>query len=125
MYHHPLTTFQGHVFGPACRLLSSKYKLSHLSLVSPQVSVNNKEKPFVESDTNVSINIPPKTTLAYSVIELDVSNTGHYGKSFLPNHSITFQIRGSQLFFFSRSRTDIKHQVETQHTTKIVYHTEV
>ncbi|KAI2655480.1 Gasdermin-E [Labeo rohita] len=87
-------TIKGHVFGPACRLLSSKYKLSHLSLVSPQVSVNNKEKPFVESDTNVSINIPPKTTLAYSVIELDVSNTGHYELCLLPNVKGGFEVDG-------------------------------
>jgi len=43
------------------------------------VSVNEKGKPFVEYDTNVSINIPPKTTIAYSVIELEVAHTGHYG----------------------------------------------
>lgn len=49
------------------------------SLVSPQVSVNDKGKSFVEYDTNVSINIPPKTTIAYSVIELEVAHTGHYG----------------------------------------------
>lgn len=39
----------------------------------------NEGKPFVEYDTNVSINIPPKTTIAYSVIELEVAHTGHYG----------------------------------------------
>lgn len=49
------------------------------SLVSPQVSVNDKGKPLVEYDTNVSINIPPKTTIAYSVIELEVAHTGSYG----------------------------------------------
>lgn len=67
------------------------------------MSVNDKEKPFVEYDTNVSINIPPKTTIAYSVIELEVAQTGNYGKSFLLNHSlevfvpITFLIRSSLL----------------------------
>ncbi|XP_050987061.1 gasdermin Eb [Labeo rohita] len=59
-----------------------------------KVSVNNKEKPFVESDTNVSINIPPKTTLAYSVIELDVSNTGHYELCLLPNVKGGFEVDG-------------------------------
>lgn len=57
-------------------------------LISPQVSVNDKGKSLVEYDINVSIDIPPKTTLAYSVIELDVAHTGHYGIAVLLKQSI-------------------------------------
>ncbi|XP_073703667.1 gasdermin Eb [Garra rufa] len=59
-----------------------------------KVSVNEKTKHFIESDTNVSINIPPKTTLAYSVIELDVSNTGHFELCLLPNVKGGFEVDG-------------------------------
>lgn len=60
-------------------LVLLKQTVLSCSFVSPQVSVNDKVKPFIEYDTNVSINIPPKTTIAYSVIELDVAHTGQYG----------------------------------------------
>lgn len=67
------------------------------------MSVNDKEKPFVEYDTNVSINIPPKTTIAYSVIELEVAHTGHYGKSFLLNLSleVLYQLHSRSAFLNS------------------------
>ncbi|XP_077065267.1 gasdermin Eb isoform X1 [Siphateles boraxobius] len=59
-----------------------------------KVSVNDKGKSFVEYDTNVSINIPPKTTIAYSVIELEVAHTGHYGLCLLPNVKGGFEVDG-------------------------------
>ncbi|XP_059423446.1 gasdermin Eb [Carassius carassius] len=59
-----------------------------------KVSVNDKEKPFVAYDTNVSINIPPKTTIAYSVIELEVAQTGHYEMCLLPNVKGGFEVDG-------------------------------
>ncbi|KAL1259174.1 hypothetical protein QQF64_009751 [Cirrhinus molitorella] len=59
-----------------------------------KVSVNDKGKPFLESDTNVSLNIPPKTTLAYSVIELDVDNSGHFELCLLPNVKGGFEVDG-------------------------------
>nr|UTP59128.1 gasdermin-E-like protein [Ctenopharyngodon idella] len=59
-----------------------------------KVSVNDKVKPFIEYDTNVSINIPPKTTIAYSVIELDVAHTGQYGLCLLPNIKGGFELDG-------------------------------
>ncbi|KAK7147736.1 hypothetical protein R3I94_010303 [Phoxinus phoxinus] len=59
-----------------------------------KVSVNDKGKPFVEYDTNVSINIPPKTTIAYSVIELEVALTGQYGLCLLPNVKGGFEVDG-------------------------------
>ncbi|XP_016142929.1 gasdermin Eb isoform X1 [Sinocyclocheilus grahami] len=59
-----------------------------------KVSVNDKSKPFVEYDTNVSINIPPKTTIAYSVIELEVAHTGHYELCLLPNIKGGFEVDG-------------------------------
>lgn len=59
-----------------------------------KVSVNDKGKSLVEYDINVSIDIPPKTTLAYSVIELDVAHTGHYELCLLPNVKGGFEIDG-------------------------------
>uniref|UniRef100_A0A8C2K403 Gasdermin Eb n=1 Tax=Cyprinus carpio TaxID=7962 RepID=A0A8C2K403_CYPCA len=59
-----------------------------------KVSVNDKAKPFAEYDTNVSINIPPKTTIAYSVIELEVAHTGHYELCLLPNVKGGFEADG-------------------------------
>lgn len=41
--------------------------------------MNDKGKDIADYDTNISLNIPPKTIIAYGVIELEVSNTGHFG----------------------------------------------
>ncbi|XP_052474814.1 gasdermin-E-like isoform X2 [Carassius gibelio] len=59
-----------------------------------KVSVNDKAKPFAHIDTNVSIIIPPKTTIAYSVIELEVAHTGHYELCLLPNVKGGFPVEG-------------------------------
>ncbi|XP_067305187.1 gasdermin Eb [Pseudorasbora parva] len=59
-----------------------------------KVSVNDNEKPFVEYDNNVSINIPTKTTIAYSVIELEVNHTGRYGLCLRPNVKGGFELDG-------------------------------
>ncbi|XP_043117681.1 gasdermin Eb [Puntigrus tetrazona] len=59
-----------------------------------KVSVNDKGKSIVEYDTNVSINIPTKTTIAYSVIELEVAQTGQYGLCLLPNIKGGFEVDG-------------------------------
>lgn len=53
-----------------------------------KVSSNDKGKPSIAYDTDVSIDIPPKTTLAYSVIELDIAHTGHYGIDVLLKQNI-------------------------------------
>lgn len=57
-----------------------------------KVLVNDKGKSFVEYDTNVSINIPTKTTIAYSVIELEVNNTGRYELCLLSNVKGGFEV---------------------------------
>ncbi|TRY94288.1 hypothetical protein DNTS_030375 [Danionella cerebrum] len=59
-----------------------------------KVSVNDKGKPFMEYDNNVSLNIPPKTTVAYSVIELEVAQTGHYELCLLPEVKGGFEVDG-------------------------------
>ncbi|XP_016328779.1 non-syndromic hearing impairment protein 5 homolog isoform X2 [Sinocyclocheilus anshuiensis] len=59
-----------------------------------KVSVNDKAKHFAEYDTNVSINIPPKTTIAYSVIELVAAHTGHYELCLLPIVKGGFEVEG-------------------------------
>ncbi|XP_052003395.1 gasdermin-E-like [Xyrauchen texanus] len=50
-----------------------------------KVSVNDKGKPVVDSDISVSLNIPPKTIVAYAVIELEVAHTGQYELCLLPD----------------------------------------
>lgn len=59
-----------------------------------KVSSNDKGKPSIAYDTDVSIDIPPKTTLAYSVIELDIAHTGHYELCLLPAVKGGFEIDG-------------------------------
>lgn len=59
-----------------------------------KVSVNDKGKHIVDYDTNVSINIPPKTIIAYGVIELKVSNTGHFELCLLADVQGGFEVDG-------------------------------
>ncbi|XP_051576491.1 gasdermin-E-like [Myxocyprinus asiaticus] len=59
-----------------------------------KVSVNDKGKPVVDNDSNVSLNIPPKTIIAYGVIELEVDHTGHYELCLLPDVKGGFGVDG-------------------------------
>ncbi|XP_051574138.1 gasdermin-E-like isoform X2 [Myxocyprinus asiaticus] len=62
-----------------------------------KVSVNDKGKPVVDSDINVSLNIPPKTIIAYGVIELEVAQTGHYKLCLLPDVKGGFEVDGPMI----------------------------
>lgn len=45
-----------------------------------------KENGSLSKDSNVSMEIPVHTTLAYALIELEIKQDGHYGeKSFTHN----------------------------------------
>ncbi|XP_056618547.1 gasdermin Eb [Triplophysa dalaica] len=57
-----------------------------------KVSVNDKGKDIADYDANISLNIPPKTIIAYGVIELEVSNTGHFELCLLGNVQGGFEV---------------------------------
>ncbi|XP_055067741.2 gasdermin Eb isoform X1 [Misgurnus anguillicaudatus] len=59
-----------------------------------KVSVNDKGKSVIDYDTNMSLNIPPKTIISYSVIELEISNTGQYELCLLPGVQGGFEVDG-------------------------------
>lgn len=53
--------------------------LQKLLPLSPQVSVNDGG---IHCDRNVHLEIPAQTALAYSLMELNVMNTGQFGNIF-------------------------------------------
>ncbi|XP_065117425.1 gasdermin Eb isoform X2 [Paramisgurnus dabryanus] len=59
-----------------------------------KVSVNDKGKSVIDYDTNMSLNIPRNTIISYSVIELEISNTGHYELCLLPSVQGGFEVDG-------------------------------
>lgn len=125
--HHQVTTFQ---CGPVQSCMTSplllKQSILSCSLVSLQVSVNDKGKSFLEYDTNVSINIPPKTTIAYSVIELDVAHTGQYGTE-LKLKVLSFWSSSLDVLYQLYSRSEVSNYfcLRTQHSTQMVNCTKV
>lgn len=61
--------------------MTSLIKSSYLTFTfSLQVSVNDGS---LHSDSNVSLEIPAKTALAYSIMELSVKTRGEFGNIFL------------------------------------------
>ena len=58
-------------------LLLSDYTIYVCVCVS-QVCV--KENGNVQVDSDVALEIPPHTVIAYSLIELEVKKSGHYGE---------------------------------------------
>ncbi|KAL4629701.1 hypothetical protein GN956_G16608 [Arapaima gigas] len=50
-----------------------------LSFLEPKaVQVSVKKNGTMEKDTNISVEIPPHTVIAYSIIELDIKRNGEY-----------------------------------------------
>lgn len=39
-----------------------------------------KDSNNIEIDSDVSLEIPSKTVIAYSIMELEIKKSGHYGK---------------------------------------------
>ncbi|XP_017277831.1 gasdermin-E [Kryptolebias marmoratus] len=53
--------------------------LKLLGLLGSSVKVYGKEANTIELDSDVSLEIPPGTVIAYSVLELEIKKNGHYG----------------------------------------------
>lgn len=63
-------------------------------LPSPQVCV--KDSTNIEVDSDISLEIPPGTVIAYSVLELEIRKDGQYGEH------IDIKLRFLKVFFFSK-----------------------
>lgn len=53
-------------------------KLMVIFVFPPQVSV--KDSTNIEADSDVSLEIPPGTVIAYSILELEIRKNGQYGE---------------------------------------------
>uniref|UniRef100_W5N141 Gasdermin pore forming domain-containing protein n=1 Tax=Lepisosteus oculatus TaxID=7918 RepID=W5N141_LEPOC len=59
-----------------------------LSFAPRRIQVSVNENGSLQLDSNVILEIPPKTTLAYSIIELDVKLNGEYGEQAVVRRSL-------------------------------------
>ncbi|KAM8825812.1 gasdermin-E-like isoform 2-T2 [Synchiropus picturatus] len=64
-----------------------------LGLCGPTTAkLHLKENGYVSKDSNVTMEIPPHTTLAYGLIELEVKHDGRYELCLMPNASGGFEM---------------------------------
>ncbi|KAG7276019.1 hypothetical protein CRUP_004416 [Coryphaenoides rupestris] len=66
-----------------------------LSLCGPKsLKVSFKENANLSKDSNVTMEIPPRTTIAYSLSELVVKPNGHYELCLMPDTNGGFEVDG-------------------------------
>ncbi|XP_063054572.1 gasdermin Eb isoform X2 [Engraulis encrasicolus] len=69
---------------------------SILGATPAKIKVSVKQSGSLESDNDVSLTIPACTTLAYSVIELEVDHTGHYELCLVQELKGGFEVDGPE-----------------------------
>lgn len=51
-------------------------------VILPSTQVCVKDSTSIEADSDVSLEIPPGTVIAYSVLELEIRKNGQFGEHF-------------------------------------------
>lgn len=61
--------------------------VSHVCGVVSNLQVSLKENGSLSKDSNVTMEIPVHTTIAYALIELEIKHDGHYGEKSFTKYS--------------------------------------